>query len=153
MNLVHYGKFTWLRHGHCKCRWARWLPNKKTLLNTFRPIQNGRHFADDIFKGISLNENVRISLKIPLKFVPRVRINNIPSLVQIMTWYRPGDKPLCEPVMIELLTHICVTRPQWDWTQWLTFCKRYFQIHHRIRMQISIKFVLECPIDNESSLA
>ena len=47
------------------------------------------------------------------KWVPRVRINNIPSLVQIMAWRRPGNKPLSGPMMVSLLTHICVTRPQW----------------------------------------
>ena len=51
--------------------------------NTLRPRQNGRHFADDVFKCIFLNENVWILLKISLKFVPKGRINNIPSLVQI----------------------------------------------------------------------
>ena len=30
-----------------------------------------------------------------------------------MDWRRPGDKPLSEPMMVTLLTHICVTRPQW----------------------------------------
>ena len=30
-----------------------------------------------------------------------------------MAWRRPGDKPLSEPMMENLLTHICVTRPQW----------------------------------------
>ena len=50
-------------------------------VDTWRPRQNGRHFADDIFKCIFLNENVWISLKISLKFVPNVRINNIPALV------------------------------------------------------------------------
>ena len=74
---------------------------------------NRRNFADDIFKSIFLKENARISLKISLKFVPEVRINNIPALVQIMAWGRPGDKPLSEPMMVSLLTHICVTRPQW----------------------------------------
>ena len=78
-----------------------------------RPRQNGRHFADDTFKHIFLNENVRISIKISLKFVPKVPIDNIPALVQIMAWRRPGDKPLSEPIMVSLLTHICVTRPQW----------------------------------------
>ena len=81
--------------------------------NTLRPRQNGRRFADDTFKGIFLNENVRISIKISLRFVPKGPINNIPSLVQIMAWRRSGDKPLSEPVMVSLLTHICVTRPQW----------------------------------------
>ena len=81
--------------------------------NTLRPIQNGRHFADDVLKCIFLNENVWISLDISLKFVPKGPINNIPSLVQIMTCCRPGDKPLSEPTMASLMTHICVTQPQW----------------------------------------
>ena len=85
----------------------------RLTFNTLRPRQNGRHFADNTFKPIFLNENIRILIKISLKFVPKVPINNIPALVQIMAWRRPGDKPLSEPMMINLLTHICVTRPQW----------------------------------------
>ena len=50
-------------------------------LNTLRPRQNGRHFPDDIFKCIFFNENVLISIKISLKFVPKGQINNIPALV------------------------------------------------------------------------
>ena len=30
-----------------------------------------------------------------------------------MAWCRSGDKPWSEPMMVNLLTHICVTRPQW----------------------------------------
>ena len=82
-------------------------------VNTLRPRQNVRHFADDIFKCIFFNENVWIPIKISLKFVPKGPINNIPALVQIMAWRRPGDKPLPEPMMFSLPTHICVTRPQW----------------------------------------
>ena len=82
-------------------------------VNTLRPRQNGRHFADDIFKCIFLNENVWIPIRISLKFVPKGPINNIPALVQIMAWRRSGDKPLFESMMASLLTHICVTRPQW----------------------------------------
>ena len=87
--------------------------NKPQWFNTLRPRQNGRHFADAIFKCIFFNENIWIFIKISLKFVPRGPINNIPSLVQIMAWRRPGDKPLSEPMMVSLPTHICVTRPQW----------------------------------------
>ena len=65
------------------------------------------------FKCIFLNANVTISIKISLKFVHKDPINNIPALVQIMAWRRPGDKPLSEPIMVGSLTHICVTRPQW----------------------------------------
>ena len=82
-------------------------------LNTLRPRQNGRHFPDDIFKFIFLNENVWILTKISLKSVPNGPIDNIPAFVQIMAWRRPGDKPLSEPMMVRLPTHICVTRPQW----------------------------------------
>ena len=70
-------------------------------------------FADDIFKCIFFKENVWISITISLKFVPKGPINNIPALVQIMAWRRPGDKPLSEPMLVGSLTHICVTRPQW----------------------------------------
>ena len=80
---------------------------------TLRPRQHGRHFTDDTFKRIFLNENVIISIKISLKFVPKGPIKNIPVLVQIMAWRRPGDKLFSEAMMTSLLTHICVTRPQW----------------------------------------
>ena len=82
-------------------------------VNTLRPRQNCHHFADDTFNRIFVNENVRISIKFSLKFVPKGPINNILASVQIMAWRRPGDKPLSEPVMVSLLTHICVTLPQW----------------------------------------
>ena len=82
-------------------------------LNSLRPRPNRSHFAEDTFKHIFLNENVRISIKISLNFAPKGPINNNPALVQIMAWRRPGDKPLSEPMMVSLLTHICVTRPQW----------------------------------------
>ena len=81
-------------------------------LNPLRSRQNGRHFADDTLNRIFLNENVIISIKISLKFAPKGSINNIPALVQIMAWRRPGDKPLSEPMLLSLLTHICVTLPQ-----------------------------------------
>ena len=87
-------------------------------MNTLGPRQNGRHFADDIFKCIFVNENVWIPIKISLKVVPRFPINNILVLVQIMAWRRAGEKPLSEPMMVTLPSHICVTRPQWFKGQW-----------------------------------
>ena len=62
-------------------------------------------------------ENISISISISLKFVSTGSINNIPALVQILSWQRPGHKLLSEPMMLSLLTHICVTRPQW-----ITYC-------------------------------
>ena len=100
----------WQYHGHP-------LTSFRVLgggdINTLSPRQHGCHFADDAFKRIFLNENARISIKISLKFVPDGPINNIPALDQILAWRRPGDKPLSEPMMVRLLTHICVTRRQW----------------------------------------
>ena len=81
-------------------------------INSLRPRRNRRHFADDTFKRIFLNENVSISVEISLKFVPKGPVNNIPTLVQIMAWRRPGNRPLSEPTIVRLPMHICVTQPQ-----------------------------------------
>ena len=85
-------------------------------IRTLRPWQNCRHFTEDLFTRIYafFNENVWISLKISLKFVAAVQINCIPALVQTMAWCWPGDKPLSKPMLFNLLTHMCVTQPQWD---------------------------------------
>ena len=103
--------------------WLSWIKHYRydnttkkfilVMINTLRPRQNGRHFADDIFRRISFNENVWILIKVSPKFVPKGPINKIPVLFQIMAWRRSGDKPLFEPMMVSLLTQICVTRPQW----------------------------------------
>ena len=92
------------------------------MINTLRPRQNGCHFTHVTLKRISFNENVRILLKVSLKLVPRGPINYIPSMVQIMAWRRPGDKPLSESMMVNLLTYICITRPQWinNTSWWIT---------------------------------
>ena len=81
-------------------------------VNTLRPRQNGRHFADDIFKCIFFNENVWILIKISLKFVPKGPINKISALFQIMAWRRPGDKPLSEAMLVSLLMH---EYRNWPW--------------------------------------
>ena len=101
--------------------WLTRMSLPRCRCNTLRPRQNGRHFADDTFNRIFLKENVRISIKISLKFVPKSPIDNIPALFQIMAWRRPGDKPLSEAIMVSLLTHIWVVRPQWVN---ISFCKR-----------------------------
>ena len=133
-----------------------------TLFNTLRPRQNGRRFADDTFKRIFLNENVRFSIKISLKFVPKGPINNNPALVQIMAWRRSGDKPLSEPMMVSLLTHICVTRPQWinsspPGQNGCHFADDIFScifVNEKIciLIEISLKFVPKGPIDNNPTL-
>ena len=112
------------------------------LLNTLRPRQNGCHFADSIFNCILVNENIWIPIKISLKFVPKGSINNIPTLVQIMAWRRPGDKPLSEPMMVNLPTHICVTgtgviiwlpQCQWSFEEILKNIRKIIQHHSKTK--------------------
>ena len=45
-----------------------------------------------------------------------------------MAWRRPGDKPLSEPIMVWLLTHICVTR------HWVN---SFYDIEYKIIKKIS----------------
>ena len=107
--------------------------------NKLRPRQHGRHFADDIFKGIFLNENVWIPIKFSLKFVPKGRINNIPALVHIMAWRRPGDKPLSKPMLVFVPTHICVTRPQW-----VKPCTAF--VYLRVKIFYTCRHVVTCTL-------
>ena len=88
-------------------------PPTDVLCNTLRLRQNCRHFSDNILKCLFLNENGWIPLQISLKFVPKVRINSVPALVQIMAWCRQGGKPLTKPMISCHLMHIWVTWPQW----------------------------------------
>ena len=52
-----------------------------SILNSPPPGQNGRHFADDIFRCIFVNEKFCILIKISLKFVSEGPIDNNPALV------------------------------------------------------------------------
>ena len=55
------------------------LSKSKMAYFNNRPRQNGRQFADDLFKCIFVNENVWISTKILMNFVPKGPIYNIPA--------------------------------------------------------------------------
>ena len=121
----------------------------KTLSGKWRPYCLGlnvlTHWGRDkmaaIFQmifsnGLSGNENVWISIYVSLKFVPRGPINNITTLLQVMAWRRPGDKPLFEPMMVRLTTHICVTRPQWV-KKWLCYSgHRVALVVHRAQKSV-----------------
>ena len=76
------------------------------IINTLIPRQNCRHFS---WKWKYENSDK----KFHWIFVPTSEIDIIPSLVQIMAWCWQSDKPLSELILISLLTHVCVTRPQW----------------------------------------
>ena len=70
-------------------------------INTLRPKQNVRHFADDIFRCILFNKNGSVSIKIQLTLIPNGIIDNTSALVQVMGWHWTGDKPLPEPMMTQ----------------------------------------------------
>ena len=112
----------WMRVALESERWHPLNASQSTLigwhLNSLRPRRNRHYNAGDIFKCIFLKENVWIPTKFWLKFIPKGPFNNIPALVQIMAWRRPGDKPLSGPLMVSLLTHICITRPHWVNSSW-----------------------------------
>ena len=74
-------------------------------------------YSDDIemvnkISNIALFSCMTI-LKFELKFHSFFPINNIPASVHKMAWCRIGAKQLSEPMMVILLTHICVTQIQW----------------------------------------
>ena len=87
-----------------------WVGNSPVNSPHKWPVTRKMFPFDDV---IMWNENVGISIKISLKFIPKDPINNIPALAQIVAWRRPGVKPLSEPMMVSLPTRICVTQPQW----------------------------------------
>ena len=84
---------------------------------------NGRHFADDFFSCVFLNETVWISLNISLKFISKSQYYNIGS--------ENGDKTFSEPMMFYLLPHICVIRPQWVKRTMgdSRICRVWFEVH------------------------
>ena len=94
------------------------------LVNTWRSRRNDRHLADDhLFSWMKI---YWCEFKFHWSFFPKGPINNIPALDQIMAWRQPGDKPLSDPRMFSLMTHIWVTRPQW-------VNKRHWEIGHFLR--------------------
>ena len=69
-----------------KCTWIYHLQHGIHLeqlpwVNSSPPVQNGRHFADDIFICISVKEKYCVLIKISLQFVPKGPIDNKPALV------------------------------------------------------------------------
>ena len=74
---IEYCVTTTFRDYHYATKCGK-LPNTLfKVIYTLRLRQNGRHFADDIFKRIFFNENVWISITFSLKFVPKGPISTI----------------------------------------------------------------------------
>ena len=86
-----------------------------------------------------LKENISMSITISLKFAPKILIDNIPALVQIMAWRRPGDKPLSEPMMVSSLTYM--RHSAWAIEKWWLHyngCKHSICFKSLLRTIISI---------------
>ena len=93
--------------------WPSWRV-KSHNINTLRPRQNGHHFAYDIFKRIFLNENYLIFLfEFYLNIFPGAQLSICHHWFR---WWLGADQATNHYLnqwWPSLLTHICVTRPQW----------------------------------------
>ena len=69
-------------------------------LRIWHRAQNGHQFAENIFKGISLDENYFIFIRISLRVVLTIPVDNNSASVQIMTRCRAGDKYLSELMLV-----------------------------------------------------
>ena len=72
-NVVQDGPRCMMVHVHAVIR-PKWV-------NSSPPGQDGRHFSDDMFRYIFVNEKFHIVIKISLMFVPKGPIDNTPALV------------------------------------------------------------------------
>ena len=52
-------------------------------------------------------------IQIPLKFVPKGKIEKMPALVKVMAWHWVGGKPLPEPLMTTIHDPSGITRQQY----------------------------------------
>ena len=93
-HFVANGSFFYLFHQCCivfmaSCRYSRCILCNYYMLclvNSSPPGQNGRHFADDNFKHILMNEKFCISIRISLNVIPNGLIDNESALIQVMAW-------------------------------------------------------------------
>ena len=68
-----------------------------------------------------------------MKSVPKGPSNNFPVLVQIMAWYRPGNKPLSAPMMVSLLMSpgLDELTSELEFTFWQTLKFAYTDIQYK----------------------
>ena len=71
--------------------------------NSSIPGKLADNLADDIFKGIFLNEDIWISINISLNFVRKDPMDGKPAFVQVMAWRRTSNKPLPEPMITSFI--------------------------------------------------
>ena len=86
---TNVGQYQWCHMAsQCHCEAIHMSPDQQydccvndSTLNPSPPGQNGRDFAEDIFRCIFVNEKFCILIKISLKFVPKDPIGNNLALV------------------------------------------------------------------------
>ena len=123
-------------HGTVSC--THWFMYR-LLLNTLRPRQYGRRFADDTFKRIVLNENIRISIKISLKFVPKDPINNNPAFGNVVCKMTTTLFNLHCVKYFKIFTYVVWCEPGQSW------CIRYFDSR---KFHWCHRFPIQGPMNN-----
>ena len=81
-------------------------------VKSYRAGQNGRHFEDNIFKSLFVNEKFCVLIRISLKIVPKGPLDHNSALTQVMAWHLTGAKPLSEPMLTQLIDAYRAQR--WD---------------------------------------
>ena len=119
-----------------RCPFPAYLCNYNIETETKWPPFSRRHFKMHFPEW-----NILISINIPLTRVPKGQIDNIPALVQIMVSRRSGDKPFFRPMLVSLLTQICVT-----WLQWVKWNAHWIVFTGNINFEILCRFIW-CQLD------
>ena len=70
-----------------------------------------------IFKHSLFNENIWISSKISLKFVPKGPVDKS-VLCQVKAWHLLGDKTLPEPTLTQIYSIVSLGISEWDAAGW-----------------------------------
>ena len=114
------------------------------------------NFLTTISNAFSSVKIYKFRLRFCWNLFPRVQL----TIFQ-QAWCWPGNKPLSEPMMVNLLMHICITRPQWVNTLKLEpsgshfadniFKRIFLKEKFCVLIQISLRFVLWDPMDNPSA--
>ena len=108
-------KRTWINIDISKHKWR--TRNSISSSNSSPPVQNGRHFVDDIFRCIFVNEKFCDLIESTLKIVHKGPVDNNTALVQTMAWHQISDRPLSEPMLTRFTDSY-----MWHWGRWFDKC-------------------------------
>ena len=96
-------------------------------VNSISPGQNSRHFTDNIFRCIFMNEKFCILIKISLKYVSKGLINNNPALFSIMAWRQKALHSLLYAIIFQ-----CLPNYSQSHQTWLMFFTSHFKFNFNI---------------------